>query len=109
MPWRQLPDTAQPANEVVAMSLIRPIDMRGRAGLREAVEAIIAGKVDRIEWTDSLNLRITRDSDSAEIKITDGKAEVALRGLPDPDFISAKLYPDHAIVSLTITNVRVDY
>lgn len=91
------------------MSIIKPIDMRGRAGLREAVEAIISGKVDRIEWTDTLNLRITRDGDSAELRITDGAAEVSLRGLPDPDVLSAKLYPDHAIVSLTLTNVRVDY
>ncbi len=91
------------------MSLIKPIDMRGREGLRDAIEAIISGKVDRIEWTDNLNLRITRSGDSAEITITDGKAEVALKGLPDPDFISAKLHRDHAIVSLSITNVRVDY
>ena len=91
------------------MSLIKPIDMRGRAGLREAIEAIISGKVDRIEWTDTLNLRITRDGDSAEIKITDGNAEVNLRGLPDPDVLSAKLYQDHAVVSLRLTNVRVDY
>ena len=91
------------------MPLIHPIDMRGRSGLREAIEAIISGKVDRIEWTDTLNLRITRDGDSAEIKITDGAAEVNLRGLPNPDFVGAKLYRDHAIVSLTLTNVRVDY
>jgi len=91
------------------MSLIKPIDMRGNAGLREAIAAIIAGKVDRIEWTDSLNLRITREGDSAEIKITDGAAEVNLRGLPNPDFVGAKLFSDHAIVSLTLTNVRVDY
>jgi len=91
------------------MTLIRPIDMRGRAGLREAIAAIIAGKVDRVEWTDNLNLRITRDGDSAEVTITDGAAEVNLRGLPNPDFIGAKLHADHAIVSLTLTNVRVDY
>lgn len=91
------------------MSLIKPIDLRGKAGLREAIEAIITGKADRIEWTDTLNLRITRDSDSAEIKITEGAAEVNLRGLPNPDLIGAKLFPDHAIVSLTLTNVRVDY
>jgi hypothetical protein len=54
-------------------------------------------------------LRITRDGDSAEIKITDGAAEVNLRGLPNPDFIGAKLFADHAIVSLTLTNVRVNY
>jgi len=91
------------------MSLINPIDMRGKAGLREAIAAIIAGKLDRIEWTDSINLRITREGDSAEIKITDGAAEVNLRGLPNPDFIGAKLHSDHAIVSLTLTNVRVNY
>jgi hypothetical protein len=91
------------------MPLIHPIDMRGKAGLRESIAAIISGKVDRIEWTENLNLRITRDGESAEIKITDGAAEVNLRGLPNPDFVGAKLYPDHAIVSLTLTNVRVDY
>jgi len=91
------------------MSLIKPIDMRDKAGLREAIAAIIAGKIDRIEWTDNLNLRITRDGDSAEITITDGSAEVNLRGLPNPDFIGAKLFADHAIVSLTLANVRVDY
>jgi hypothetical protein len=91
------------------MSLIKPIDMRGRSGLREAVEAIIDGKIDRIEWSENVNLRITRDGDSAEIKITDGLAEVNLKGLPNPDFIMAKLHRDHAIVSLTITNLRVNY
>ena len=92
------------------MSFIKPIDMRGKAGLREAIAAIISGKLDRIEWTDSINLRITRDdAGTAEIKITDGAAEVNLRGLPNPDFIGAKLFADHAIVSLTLTNVRVNY
>ena len=91
------------------MPLIKPIDLRGKAGLREAIEAVISGKADRIEWSETLNLRITRDSDSAEIKITDGAAEVNLRGLPNPDFIGAKLFADHAIVSLTLTNIRVDY
>jgi len=43
------------------------------------------------------------------LRITDGKAEVRLRGLPDPDFISAKCHKDHAIVSLSLTNVRVNY
>lgn len=91
------------------MPLIKPIDLRGKAGLREAIEAVISGKAERIEWSETLNLKITRDSDSAEIKITEGAAEVNLRGLPNPDFIGAKLFADHAIVSLTLTNVRVDY
>jgi hypothetical protein len=105
-----MPNAAAGQSKEASMSIIKPIDMRGRAGLREAIEAIISGKVDRIEWTDSINLRITRDdAGTAEIKITDGNAEVNLRGLPNPDFIGAKLHPDHAIVSLSLTNVRVDY
>jgi hypothetical protein len=92
------------------MSFIKPIDMTGKSGLREAIQAIIDGRVDRIEWTDTINLRIDRDNaGTAELRITDGKAEVSLRGLPDPDFISAKCHRDHAIVSLSLTNVRVDY
>jgi hypothetical protein len=92
------------------MSLFQPIDLTHKSGLREAIRAIIDGKVDRIEWTDTLNLRITRDdAGTAELTITDGKAEVRLRGLPDPDFISAKLHEDHAIVSLSLTNVRINY
>lgn len=92
------------------MSLLKPIDMTGKSGLKEAIQAIIEGKVDRIEWTDKLNLKITRDNaGTAELTITDGKAEVSLRGLPDPDFIGAKCFKDHAIVSLSLTNVRVDY
>lgn len=104
-----MPNATARAVWTTPMSLIKPIDMRGNAGLREAIEAVIAGKADRIEWTETLNLRITRDGDSAEIKITDGAAEVNLRGLPNPDFVGAKLFADHAIVSLTLTNVRVDY
>jgi len=92
------------------MSLFQPIDMTEKSGLREAIQAIIDGKVDRIGWTDTINLRIVRDNaGTAELRITDGKAEVNLRGLPDPDFISAKCHRDHAIVSLSLTNVRVDY
>jgi hypothetical protein len=105
-----MPDASTGESKDASMSLIKPINMRGRAGLREAIEAIISGKVDRVEWTDSINLRITRDdAGTAEIKITDGNAEVNLRGLPNPDFIGAKLHSDHAIVSLSLTNVRVDY
>jgi hypothetical protein len=92
------------------MSLIKPIDLTGIQGIKEAIQAVISGRVDRIQWSETVNLRIVRDNaGSAELKITDGKAEVSLRGLPDPDFIGAKLFADHAIVSLTLTNVRVNY
>lgn len=84
--------------------------MTGKSGLREAVQAIIDGKIGRIEWTDTINLKIVRDNaGTAELRITDGKAEASLRGLPDPDLISAKCYADHAIVSLSLTDVRVNY
>lgn len=90
------------------MSIIKPIDLK-HLNIREAIEAVISGKINRIEFSETVNLRVVRDGESAEIKITEGKAEVSLRGLPDPDFIGAKCFKDHAIVSLSLTNVRVDY
>lgn len=91
------------------MSLIKPIDMRGTAGLRKAVTDLISGKIDRIGWSEEINLKIKREAGKAVVTITSGKAEVSLRGLPDPDFVKAELFADHAIVSLSITDVRVDY
>jgi hypothetical protein len=92
------------------MSLIKPIDLTGIQGIKEAIQAVISGRVDRIQWSETVNLRIVRDNaGSAELIITDGKVEVSLKGLPDPDLISAKCFIDHAIVSLSLTNVRVNY
>lgn len=91
------------------MSLIKPINLRSVPNLREAIAAVIGGRIDRIEFSESLNLRIKRDGDSATIEITDGKVEIQLKGLPDPDVIGVKCFKDHAIVSLRLTNVRVDY
>ena len=91
------------------MSLIKPIDLTGMPAIREAVSAVISGKFERIGFTEVINMRIQRGDDSAEITITDGKAEVKLSGLPDPDILSVKCYRNYAIVSLTLTNVRVDY
>lgn len=91
------------------MSLIKPIDMRGK-GLREVAASLISGNIgDRIGWSEELNLKIKRETGKTVVTITSGKAEVLLRGLPDPDFITAELFADHAIISLSITNVRVNY
>ncbi len=91
------------------MSLIKPIDMRGNATLRAAVEGIINGRFSRIQWSEEVNLKIRHEAGRAVILITSGEAEVMLKGLPDPNFIKAELHPDHAIVSLSITDVRVNY
>lgn len=91
------------------MSILKPIDLRDNQSIHMAVAALIGGKIGRIEFSESVNLKISRDGDSAKIEITDGKIEITLRGLPDPDFVRAECFSDHAIVSLSITDVRVDY
>mgnify|MGYP000950717862 CR=1 FL=1 len=91
------------------MSIIKPIDLRGTPGLREAIAAVISGKAGMMQWSEDVNLKLKREGDKAVLVITSGKAEVVLRGLPDPDFIKAEIHPDHAIVSVSIANVRVNY
>jgi hypothetical protein len=91
------------------MSLIKPIDMRGNAGLREAAKAIIDRKFGKIQWSASVTVNCQSDGERAIVKVVEGIVEAALRGLPDPDFLQMDVREDHAIVSLTLTNVRVDY
>jgi hypothetical protein len=91
------------------MSFIKPIDLTGNQALRNAVEALISGKASRLEWSEEINLKLKRENGRAVLTITSGSAEVVLRGLPDPDFVKAVVYPDHAIVSLSLTDVRINY
>jgi hypothetical protein len=49
------------------------------------------------------------DGEKAIVRVVEGIVEAALRGLPDPDFLQMDVREDHAIVSLTLTNVRVNY
>ena len=91
------------------MSFIKPIDLRGKAGFREAAKAMIDCKFGKIQWSDSVTVNSQSDGEKAIVKVVEGIVEAALRGLPDPDFLQMDVREDHAIVSLTLTNVRVDY
>lgn len=66
------------------MSIIKPIDM---TSFQDAIEAVLSGKVDRIEWTRSLNLKIETDGTQATLKVTDGTVEVDIPGPWSPDMV----------------------
>jgi hypothetical protein len=90
------------------MSLINPIDLR-KHNLREVVAAFISGKINRLEFSEAINLKIRRDGEKATLTITDGTVEVDLPGPIDPDVIKITAFYDHAVVELRLTNLRVDY
>jgi hypothetical protein len=104
-----MPNAAPRAVWTATMSFIKPIDMRGKAGLREAAKAIINRKFGKIHWSDSVTVNCQSDGEKAIVRVVEGIVEAALRGLPDPDFLQMDVREDHAIVSLTLTNVRVNY
>ena len=91
------------------MSILKPIDLRDRPYLKQIAEALISGKHEGVAWSDGVTLDINRSGSNATIEIKNGTMEAVLKGLPDPDFIKAVLHEHHAIVSLSITDVRVDY
>lgn len=91
------------------MSLLKPIDMTGKPSLRDAIKSLMAGKVGEIALTETVNVKIKRESGNVSLIITEGGAEVVLKGLPDPDILKAVCYENHAIVSLRLTDVRVNY
>lgn len=91
------------------MSLLKPINLSGVKGLQSAIAALIEGKAGPIELSETVTLKVKRNADSVELVIADGTAEVALRGLPDPNIISATLHPHYGTVSLTLTDVRIEY
>lgn len=93
----------------VLMSLLKPINLSGVKGLQAAIAALIDGKTGPIELSETVNLKIKRNGDSVELVVTDGKAEVGLNGLPDPNIIKVKAHRHYAVVSLSLTDVRVDY
>jgi len=91
------------------MSILKPINLAGVKGLRAAIAALIDGKTGPIELSDTVNLKIRRNGDSVELVVTDGKAEVVLNGLPDPDIVKVEAHRNYAVVSLSLANVRVEY
>lgn len=91
------------------MSLLKPINLTGVKGLQSAIAALIDGKTGPIELSDNVNLKIKRNADSVDLVITDGTAEVVLNGLPDPNILRATLHRHYGTVSLTLTDVRIEY
>ena len=73
------------------MSLIKPLDLRN---FQEAIQAVLSGKVDRIEWTRTLNLRIDTDGTQASLKVTDGSVEVDIPGPWSPDLVEVTANQD---------------
>ncbi len=91
------------------MSLLKPINLSSVKGLQSAIAALINGKAGPIELSETVNLKVKRNGDSVELVITDGTAEISLKGLPDPDIVKIKAHRHYAIVSLTLADLRVDY
>ena len=90
------------------MPLIKPIDLR-HLNIREAIHAVISGQVDRIEFSETVNLRLQHDGEKAVLTVTDGTVEVDIPGPISPDVLKVTAFEDHAIVDLRISQVRVNY
>ena len=90
------------------MSFIKPIDLR-HLNIREAIQAVISGKIERIEFSETVNLRLKRDGERAVLTITDGTVEVDIPGPISPDVLRVTAFDDHALVDLRLSQVRVDY
>lgn len=90
------------------MSFIKPIDLR-HLNIREAIQAVISGRIDRIELSETVNLRLQHDGEKAVLTVTDGTVEVDIPGPISPDVLRVTAYDDHALVDLRVNQVRVNY
>lgn len=90
------------------MSFIKPIDL-SHLNIREAIQAVISGKIERIEFSETVNLRLQRDGQKAVLTVTDGTVEVDIPGPISPDVLRVTAYDDHALVDLRLSQVRVNY
>ena len=88
-----------------AMSFIKPVDLR-HLNIREAIQAVIDRKVDRIEWSESVNLKLDSDGKQATATVSDGKVEVDIPGAWSPDLIQVTANNDGTgTISLTIKDL----
>jgi hypothetical protein len=94
---------------VATMSILKPIDLRDRPELRQIAKTLIEGALTGLAWSDVVNLDISRTGDSATVVVKNGTVEAVIKGSPDPDVIKVVLHEDYAMVSIWITDVRVDY
>ena len=112
MPWRSLPNEHAAAAWIVrgsvSMSFIKPIDLR-HLNIREAIQAVISGRIERIEWSEAVNLKLTHDGTQAVLTITDGTVEIDIPGPISPDVLQVTAFEDHALVDLRLSQVRINY
>lgn len=87
---------------------IKPIDLRS-LNIREAIQAVISGRIERIEFSETVNLKLTHDGSKAVLTVTDGTVEVDIPGPISPDVLRVTAYEDHALVDLRLSQVRIDY
>lgn len=88
------------------MSLIKPMDFSNIKGIRDAINALMTGKVDRIEFSEIVNLRIARNEGGLSIVLTEGKAEVDIPGPFDPDIVEVTARNDRTgTISLTVHDI----
>jgi len=90
------------------MSFIKPIDLR-HLNIREAIQAVISGRIERIEWSETVNLKLKHDGEQAILTITDGTVEVDIPGPISPDVLRVTAFEDHALVDLRLSQVRINY
>ena len=87
---------------------IKPIDLRS-LNIREAIQAVISGRIERIEFSETVNLKLTHDGEKAVLTVNDGTVEVDIPGPISPDVLRVTAYDDHALVDLRLSQVRVNY
>lgn len=90
------------------MSLLKPVDLR-HLNIREAIQAVISGRIERIEFSETVNLKLTHDGTQAVLTVTDGTVEVDIPGPISPDVLRVTAYNDYALVDLSVSQVRVNY
>jgi hypothetical protein len=91
------------------MSFIKPIDLR-HLNIREAIQAVISGRIERIEFSETVNLKLTHDGERAVLTVTDGTVEVDIPGPFDPDMIKVTAQNDGTgTLSLSVKDIPFRY
>ena len=77
--------------------------------IRQAIQAVISGRIERIEFSETVNLKLKHDGEQAVLTVTDGTVEVDIPGPISPDVLRVTAFDDHALVDLRLSQVRIDY
>jgi len=84
------------------------IDQAKRDGIQETVRQLLTNTVPHLKLPESITPTIEFKDDHIAVRWED-KIEIPLRGLPDPDVISARIYPHETLLDLRLSNIRIDY